>query len=106
MSAISDEQRLRAVDEAQAARRAVDSRHHMHNGGLTGDTRHIILPSEGPQRAHQPTASAGPEPARLYDNPVCTIRQLRERSVTLTDGQGILDTTDGSRLARESHTTG
>jgi hypothetical protein len=38
-----DELHLRAIDEARAARRAVDSRHHVHNVGLTGDTRHVIL---------------------------------------------------------------
>jgi hypothetical protein len=92
-----DEQCLRTVDEARAARRAIESRHRMHNAGLTGDTRHVILLSEGPQRTHQPAQSAGPEPARLYDNPARTIRQSRERSVALTDGQGILDNMDGSR---------
>jgi hypothetical protein len=92
-----DEICLRAVDEARAAHRAVDSRHRVHNGGLTGDTRHVILPNEGLQRAPQPAIPAGPEPARLYDNPVCMIRQSHERSVALTDSQGILDNTDGSR---------
>jgi hypothetical protein len=77
--------------------RAVDSQHRVHNTGLTGDTSHIILPSEGPQRPQQPAIPAGPEPARLYDNPAHAIRQPRERSVTLTDGQGIIDNTDGSR---------
>jgi hypothetical protein len=57
-------------------------------------TRH---PNKGPQRAQQPAIVAGPEPMRLYDNPGCKIRQSRERSVALTDGQGILDNTDGSR---------
>jgi hypothetical protein len=45
-----DEERLCAVDEPRAARRAVESRHRVHNTGLTGDTRHVILPNEGPQR--------------------------------------------------------
>jgi hypothetical protein len=49
-----DELRLLAVDEARAARRAVESRHCVQNAGLTGDTRHVILPSEEPQRAPQP----------------------------------------------------
>jgi hypothetical protein len=92
-----DEERLRAVDEARAARRAVESRHHVQNAGLMGDTRHVILPREGPQRAQQPAPAAGPEIARLYDNPACAIRQSRERSVALTDGQGIMDNSDGLR---------
>jgi hypothetical protein len=92
-----DEECLHAVDEARAARQAVESRHHMHNAGLTGDTRHVILPNEGPQRAHQPAPSAGPETTRLYDNPAHAIRQSRERSVALTDGQGIMDNSDGLR---------
>jgi hypothetical protein len=86
-----DEECLCAMDEARAARRAVESRHRVHNAGLTGDTCHVILPNEGPQRAHQPAQLAGPEPARLYDNPARAIRQSRERSVALTDGQGIMD---------------
>jgi hypothetical protein len=69
----------------------------VHNTGITGDTRHVILPREGPQRAHQPAPLAGPEHARLYDNPAHTIRQLRERSFALTNGQGIMDNLDGSR---------
>jgi hypothetical protein len=64
-----DEECLHAVDEARAARWAVESRHRVHNVGLMGDTRHIILPSEGPQRAQQPAPLAGPETTRLYDNP-------------------------------------
>jgi hypothetical protein len=92
-----DEQHLRAVDKARAARKAVESRHRVHNVGLMGDTHHFILPREGPQRAHQPVPLAGPEPARLYDNPARTIRQSHERSVALTDGQGIMDNSDGSR---------
>jgi hypothetical protein len=75
----------------------VDSQYRVHNAGLTGDTRHVILTNEGPQRAQQPAIPAGPEPARLYDNPTRTIRQSRERSVALTDRQGILDNTDGLR---------
>jgi hypothetical protein len=67
------------------------------NMGLMGDTCHVILPREGPQRAQQPAPAAGPETARLYDNPACAIRQSRERSVALTDGQGIMDNSDGSR---------
>jgi hypothetical protein len=78
-------------------RQAVDSRHSIHNAGITGDTHHIILPSKEPQRAQQPATSAGTEPARLYDNPACTIYQSYEGSVALTDGQGIPDITDGSR---------
>jgi hypothetical protein len=85
------------MDKAWAARRAVESRHCVQNPGLTGDTRHVILPREGPQRAQQPAPSAGPENARLYDNPAHVIRQSRERSVALTDGKGILDNSDGSR---------
>jgi hypothetical protein len=69
----------------------------MHNAGLTGDTHHVILPNEGPQRAHQPAQLAGPEPARLYDNPARAIRQSCKRSVALTNGQGIMDNSDGSR---------
>jgi hypothetical protein len=92
-----DEECLRAMDEAWTACWAVESRHRVHNVGLMGDTRHIILPKEGPQRAQQPAPSAGPETARLYDNPACTIRQSRERSVALTDGQGIMGNSDGSR---------
>jgi hypothetical protein len=92
-----DEQRLCAIDKARAARQAVDSRHRVHNTGLTGDTCHVVLPSEGPQRAQQPAISAGPEPARLYDNPVHMIRQSRKRYVALTNSQGIPDITDGSR---------
>jgi hypothetical protein len=92
-----DEQCLCTVDEAWAVRRAVDSWHRVHNVGQTGDPCHVILPNEGTQRAHQPTALAGPEPARLYNNPACMIRQSRERSVALTDSQGILDNMDGSR---------
>jgi Zinc knuckle len=92
-----NEERMRTVDEARAARRAVESRHRVHNAGLTGNTRHVILPNEGPQRACQPATSAGTEPTRLYDNPAGAMRQSRERSVALTDGQGILDNTDGSR---------
>jgi hypothetical protein len=42
-----DEQRLRAVNKARTARRAVDSRYRVHNAGLTGDTHHVILPREG-----------------------------------------------------------
>jgi hypothetical protein len=91
-----DEQCLRAIDEARAVCRAVDSRHCVHNAGLTGDTRNVILPSKGPQRAHQPATSAGPEPTRLYDNPACMVRQSRERSIALTVSQGIPDVTDGS----------
>jgi hypothetical protein len=85
------------VDEARAACQAVESQHRVHNAGLTGDTRHVILPSEGPQRAHQPAPLAGPEPTRLYDNPARVNRQLCERSVALTDGQGIMDNSDCSR---------
>jgi hypothetical protein len=92
-----DEEQLRAVDEARAARRAVESQHRVQNAGLTGDTRHVILPREGPQRAQLPAQLAVPETARLYDNPARTIRQSRERSVALTDGQGIMDNSDGSR---------
>jgi hypothetical protein len=92
-----DEERLRAVDEAWAARRAVESRHRVQNAGITGDTRHVMLPREGPQRDQQPAPAAGPETARLYDNPARTIRQSRERSVALTDGQGIMDNSDGLR---------
>jgi hypothetical protein len=76
-----DEERLRAVDEAWPARQAVESRHHVQNAGLTGDTRHVILPSEGPQRAQQPAPAAGPETARLYDNPARAIRQSRKRAI-------------------------
>jgi hypothetical protein len=90
-----DEERLCAVDEARAACWAVESRQHVHNAGLTGDTRHVILPNEGPQRAHQPAPLAGPETARLYDNPARAIRQLRERSMALNDDQGIMDNSDG-----------
>jgi hypothetical protein len=98
------EQHLRAVDEARAARWAVESRHRVHNTGLTGDTCHVILPSEGPQRAHQLAPFAGPEPARFYDNPARVIRQSCERSVALTDGQGIMDNSDGSREPHEGIT--
>jgi hypothetical protein len=62
-----DEQRLRAVDKVRAAHLAVDSRHRVHNTGLTGN------------------------------NPACMIRQSCERSVALTDGQGILDNANGSQ---------
>jgi hypothetical protein len=89
-----DEEHLRAVDEARAVHWAVESRHRVYNVGLTGDTCHIILPNQGPQRARHPGPLAGPEPARLYDNPACAIRQSHERSVSLTDGQ---DNSDGSR---------
>jgi hypothetical protein len=75
-----DEQHLCAVDEAQAAHQAVDSRHHVHNVGLTGDTHHINPPSGGHQRVQQPAMLAGPEPVRLYDNPTRMIRHLHERS--------------------------
>jgi hypothetical protein len=92
-----DEERLCTVDKARAARRAVESRHHMQNAGLMGDTRHVILPREGPQGAQQPAPPAGTETARLYDNPARAIRQSCERSVALTDGQGIMDNSDGSR---------
>jgi hypothetical protein len=90
-----DEEHLRAVDEARAARQAVESQHCVHNAGLMGDTCHVILPNEGPERACQPAPSAGPETAGLYDNPACAIRQSRERSVALTNGQGIIDNSDG-----------
>jgi hypothetical protein len=43
-----DEQCLHAVNEARAAHRTVDSRHRMHNTGLMGNTRHVVLPREGP----------------------------------------------------------
>jgi hypothetical protein len=43
-----DEERLRAVDEARAARRAVESQHHVQKAGLMGDTHNVILPREGP----------------------------------------------------------
>jgi hypothetical protein len=92
-----DEQRLRAVDKAQAVCWAVDSHHLVHNVGLIGNTRHVDPPSRGSQRAQQPAMLAGPEPVRLYDNPMCTIRQLRERYTALTDGHGIPDITEGSQ---------
>jgi hypothetical protein len=91
-----DEQHLHAIYKAWAACWAVDSRHPVHNVGLTGDTCHINPSNGGPQRAQQPAMSAGPEPVRLYHNPTRTIRQLRERSTALTDGHGILEITDGS----------
>jgi hypothetical protein len=99
-----DEERLHAVDKARAARWAVESRHLVQNAGLTGATRHIILPREGPQRAQQPAPATGPETARLYDNPARAIRQSRERSVALTNGQGIMDNSDGLQEAYDGIT--
>jgi hypothetical protein len=80
----------------------VDSLHHVHNTGLTGDTRHVVPPSRGPQRTQQPAMPAGPEPVRLYDNPTCTIRQLHKRSTTLTD----ITTSQTLLMAHKSHMMG
>jgi hypothetical protein len=56
-----DEQCLRAVDEAWAVCQGVDSLHHMHNIGLTGDTHMLSFQLKGPK---------GPiiQPPRLAQN--------------------------------------